>query len=189
MKHTDCRIIAIMGQPRMGKTRLAALAEQKLLSHWNSVTVIHVDAVRRELHMHTPWMGFATEVEPWRQRELEYVCLDRALSAGADVAIIEGNGISPYTVDETISPDVKVLVARVNTSPAEILRVSKEHAVPGWWGEQKSDTYMLHLLTQYSSYSDIWCRDFPDIVCDTTDLDEGISSACGRICSELGLEG
>lgn len=178
----------IIGTTHSGKTTLAERLKEKARSQQRKCLVISMDEYRMSHRYHCPWCGFDTEIEPWRQVEFQRRLLDDCLPSSSeyDDVIIEGNSMSPSSIrlDGTLSgeygwADSVVLLARLTSTPNDILRECREHDGKDRYTRAKADTYLLRYFEQTQATAIRWVDEaHGDIsVFDTSDIESGVNNA------------
>lgn len=157
----------ILGQPRSGKSSLAAMLSEEL-----NIPVICTDKYRREWGYHEPWKGYSTEISPNKQSDFYNELLD--LYRGYENVILEGSAINPSDID-LFECDGVVLLYR-NLNNIEMLKESRKYDSD--WTSRRDDDYLLELFNNYIEYSKQWLKENNKIdTVDTTDYFEGLQKA------------
>ena len=170
--------IIILGQPRSGKSTLARLLSREL-----SIPSICTDQYRYDWGFHEPWKGYETEIAPEKQ-DLFYEKI-AALCADYPHFILEGNAINPRDIDR-FTPDAAVLLARLNITPDECLRLCRRYDKNDWTC-RRDDDYLLKLFTVYAQFARKWAVENPELLVDTSDYDAGIKAARAMILKKLNV--
>lgn len=182
--------IAIYGTTHSGRKELV----DNLVAMFpdSKVDVIHVNDLRNDYHLHCPWCGFDTEVEPWNEDKFHGIVLDHVSECedgGADVVIIEGEAMRPLTTAEWLEPDVQVLMARTDVSPEEMLAEARKTDDASIYTSAKADTYLLRYFATQQSIASKWigeCQGGTDIIiADAHDISDSVKAATEAVASVI----
>jgi len=168
--------IIILGQPRSGKSTLAGLLSREL-----DIPAICTDKYRYDWGFHEPWKGYETEIAPEKQ-DLFYEKI-AALCADYPHFILEGNAINPRDI-ERFAPDAAVLLARIDITPMECLRLCRQFDKDDWTC-RRDDDYLLKLFADYTRFARKWAAENPELLIDTSDYNAGIETAHAVILEKL----
>lgn len=173
-------MILILGQPRSGKSILAAkLAEIK------NYDILCTDSYRYNLGYHESHKGYCTEINP--ERTLEFY--NKLLNLIPDIdcirknLIIEGSAINPKDIS-IFNPEAVVILGRTKIDSQQMLKDCRERDYCSWT-RFRNDKYLLKLFNSYLQYSREYETSHKDLFIDTSNFSNGIEQAKQFILNQL----